>query len=494
MYAGAVAACGRPGGTVTLTPSDVRRVRFRAATPDTRGYDEPEVDAFLERVANTLDGKDRLTAQDVRAPRLTAGKRRRGGYRADDVDAFLDEVALALEQGSRPASATRDTAASTITGPPANISRRGSQRPGIPLDARSRRPPVPAPPDDIEPALAAPQGRPSGFSRQAGPGTPSPTAWPQSDARDRQHVAFLSPPPGEPACNADEVDRFLDRIHATLAGEDTLTAHDVLTATFDPPPPGLRGYGEAGVMAFLVLAAHSLQRLASPTEAPTKPSIRPCAPPPRRTSPSGAEVAKVSRRAPSTARPDDTPLPGAGDIYHAAAIRRRSAASTYDPNEVDGVLNRIRATLAGQDTLTAEDVLTVTFNPPPPGTRGYTETEFLALLAAALDPPIPATHAPPAAPPEGTPPPLRPEAIHNVRFHGPPLGQRGYHEDEVDAFLDRVEATLAGQDTLTAQDVHDVRFHEVSPEHGGYNQDEVETLLDLVAQQLGGEVSHRWHA
>jgi DivIVA domain-containing protein len=39
--------------------------------------------------------------------------------------------------------------------------------------------------------------------------------------------------------------------------------------------------------------------------------------------------------------------------------------------------------------------------------------------------------------------PLTPADIHNVAFSKPPIGKRGYHEDEVDAFLDLVETELA---------------------------------------------------
>ncbi len=39
--------------------------------------------------------------------------------------------------------------------------------------------------------------------------------------------------------------------------------------------------------------------------------------------------------------------------------------------------------------------------------------------------------------------PLTPADVANVAFSKPPLGKRGYHEDEVDAFLDLVEAELA---------------------------------------------------
>ena len=36
--------------------------------------------------------------------------------------------------------------------------------------------------------------------------------------------------------------------------------------------------------------------------------------------------------------------------------------------------------------------------------------------------------------------PLTPADVHNVAFSKPPIGKRGYNEDEVDQFLDFVEA------------------------------------------------------
>src|SRR6476661_287733 len=46
-------------------------------------------------------------------------------------------------------------------------------------------------------------------------------------------------------------------------------------------------------------------------------------------------------------------------------------------------------------------------------------------------------------PTRGDPMPLTPADVHNVVFKKPPIGKRGYDEDEVDAFLDVVEAELA---------------------------------------------------
>ncbi len=39
--------------------------------------------------------------------------------------------------------------------------------------------------------------------------------------------------------------------------------------------------------------------------------------------------------------------------------------------------------------------------------------------------------------------PLTPADVHNVAFSKPPIGKRGYNEDEVDAFLDLIEAEMA---------------------------------------------------
>ncbi|MFI7600736.1 DivIVA domain-containing protein [Actinoplanes sp. NPDC049681] len=62
--------------------------------------------------------------------------------------------------------------------------------------------------------------------------------------------------------------------------------------------------------------------------------------------------------------------------------------------------------------------------------------------------------------------------------------RRGYKVDEVDAFLDRVEATLAGEPVgapVGAQEVHDVVFR---VRFGGYDEWQVDLHLDRVERQL----------
>jgi DivIVA domain-containing protein len=62
--------------------------------------------------------------------------------------------------------------------------------------------------------------------------------------------------------------------------------------------------------------------------------------------------------------------------------------------------------------------------------------------------------------------------------------RRGYKVDEVDAFLDRVEATLAGEPIgapVASQEVHDVVFR---VRFGGYDEWQVDLHLDRVERQL----------
>ncbi len=55
---------------------------------------------------------------------------------------------------------------------------------------------------------------------------------------------------------------------------------------------------------------------------------------------------------------------------------------------------------------------------------------------------------------------LTPEQVHNIAFSKPPFGLRGYDEDQVDAFLDRVEAALRDPTgrSITPEEVRGVTF------------------------------------
>ena len=73
-----------------------------------------------------------------------------------------------------------------------------------------------------------------------------------------------------------------------------------------------------------------------------------------------------------------------------------------------------------------------------------------------------------------------------MAFSKPPIGKRGYNEDEVDAFLDLVAAALRdpARSGLTRGDVHNVAFSKPPVGKRGYNEDEVDAFLDRVEQQL----------
>lgn len=82
--------------------------------------------------------------------------------------------------------------------------------------------------------------------------------------------------------------------------------------------------------------------------------------------------------------------------------------------------------------LTADDIHNVAFSKPPIGQRGYNMDEVDAFLAIVAD----CFRVDPRAAR------LTPIDIHNVAFSKPPIGQRGYNEDQVDAFLDAWGAEL----------------------------------------------------
>lgn len=80
--------------------------------------------------------------------------------------------------------------------------------------------------------------------------------------------------------------------------------------------------------------------------------------------------------------------------------------------------------------------------------------------------------------------PLSPVDVRNVVFDKAPLGKRGYDENEVDAFLDRIEAALNGSDPLTAEEVRAVVFQDAPLIKRGYHEDQVDDFLDMVVATL----------
>ena len=80
--------------------------------------------------------------------------------------------------------------------------------------------------------------------------------------------------------------------------------------------------------------------------------------------------------------------------------------------------------------------------------------------------------------------PLTPMVVDCVTFDRAPLGRRGYNEDQVDDFLDRVHGTLSGADSLSAREVREVIFDSAPLIRRGYHEEQVDDFLDLVVEEF----------
>ncbi|GAB2989670.1 DivIVA domain-containing protein [Saccharothrix stipae] len=185
------------------------------------------------------------------------------------------------------------------------------------------------------------------------------------------------------------------------------------------------------------------------------------------------------------------PLLGAQDLRQVAFHRPPPGQPGYDENQVDAFLDRIEATLLGRDDVTEQDVRRVRFRPARPGYYAAEVDAFMDLVAETLgSTPQRRQATAPAQGAHATSTGMRPAArltpqdVRGVRFHKPRPGNRGYHEGEIDAFLDRIENTLAGRDDLTAREVQDFEFAYAPPGQVGYDEDDVDTFLDLVVVTL----------
>ncbi|MFD0202120.1 MULTISPECIES: DivIVA domain-containing protein [Saccharothrix] len=319
----------------------------------------------------------------------------------------------------------------------------------------------------------------AGFdARQHLPAHPAPLL----GAQDLRQVAFHRPPPGQPGYDEVQVDAFLDRIEATLLGRDDVTEQDVRQVRFRPARPG---YYAAEVDAFMDLAAETLGSTPQRRQA-TAPA-------------QGAHATSTGMRPAPRLTPQDV----RGVRFH----KPRPGNRGYHEGQIDAFLDRIENTLAGRDDLTAREVQDFEFSYAPPGQVGYDEDDvdtFLDLVVVTLER-MPAPVAPvrpvssarvavaPAAPPvvparprpgPGTRP-LTARDVRTAAFGKPPRGRRGYHESQVDKFLDRIENTLLGQDDLTAREVREVRFSRPMFGRRGYDETEVDAFLARVEKQLG---------
>jgi DivIVA domain-containing protein len=102
-----------------VTPDDVRNVAFSKSARGRSGYNEDEVDGYLERIEATLRdpaAPGGVTPADIRNVAFSTPPVGRRGYDEDEVDEFLGrvEIELASRTGQRPA---QDFSATTDLGP-----------------------------------------------------------------------------------------------------------------------------------------------------------------------------------------------------------------------------------------------------------------------------------------------------------------------------------------------------------------------------------------
>ncbi|MBP2340756.1 DivIVA domain-containing protein [Saccharothrix coeruleofusca] len=383
-----------------LTAQDLRQVTFHRPPPGLPGYDESQVDAFLDRVEETLRGRDDVTEQDVRRMRFRPA---RPGYHAAEVDAFLELVAETLRSTPQ-----RRQAVAPATG--AHATSTGMR--------------------------------------------PAPRLTPQ----DVRGVRFHKPRPGNRGYEEGEIDAFLERIEATLRGQDDLTALEVQEAEFSYAPAGQVGYDEDDVDTFLDLVVVTLER----TPPRPAPPARPVPPPPVRPRPG----------------PGTRPLT-ARDVRTVAFGKPARGSRGYQESQVDKFLDRIEKTLLGQDDLTAQEVREARFSRPIFGRRGYDETEvdaFLARVEKQLGegPPRPA-----ALPPISSWKQLR---LIKIPLAAP--NQRGYRTSQVDRVLEEVGIALDGMIGATSAEVAKARFALSLMAGQGYDCDYVDELMPLLAEEL----------
>ncbi|MEU6730389.1 DivIVA domain-containing protein [Nonomuraea wenchangensis] len=167
--------------------------------------------------------------------------------------------------------------------------------------------------------------------------------------------------------------------------------------------------------------------------------------------------------------------------------------SGYDPAEVDALIGRIEATLGRgprtYEPITADEVRAATFRAKR---GGYQETAvdfaleaFVVALETQAKWPVRLALA------EPTGELLREEwfetqaaRVERVAFRSGRMGT-GYNEDEVDAFLDRIVATLRGTTDfpVTAKEVREARFSAVLV-RSGYLMADVDSFLAGIADVL----------
>ncbi|MDX8056397.1 DivIVA domain-containing protein [Lentzea sp. BCCO 10_0798] len=424
-----------------LSAQDVALVAFHRPPRGQRGYDAAEVDAFLDRVEGTMKSKDILTREDVLNVKFSTATRD-PGYDVNEVNVFMELVADTLRSTPQRAQASAPAKGAHAT-------------------SQAMRPAVRLSPDDV----AA--------------------------------VRFHKPRPGTRGYHEGQIDAFLDRIEQTLRGRDNLTAQQVQDAVFGETAPGTFGYDEEDVDTFLDLVVLMFEVAPPPRDAgppttqlpplpqqqqrPQQRSPQPDPRPrqdqrpqqPRRPQPAPSQPAQQ----PALQKAIDSPKLTAADIRNIAFHRPPRGRRGYQESQVDAFLDRIEATLLGQDNLTAKDVRDVRFSRPLIGRRGYDETEvdgFLGQIEQQLSGPV-----------RSSMPTVKSwKDLRQLRIPQAASGQRGYRTAQVDRMLEEIGVALDGMLGATADEVMKARFSYALLSGQGYDTSFIDELLPLLAAEL----------
>ncbi|MFD9705151.1 DivIVA domain-containing protein [Lentzea sp. NPDC059081] len=406
-----------------LSAQDVALVAFHRPPRGQRGYDAAEVDSFLDRVEATMRSRDILTREDVLNVKFSSASRD-PGYDVNEVNVFMELVA--------------DTLRSTPQRQQASAPAQGAH-----ATSQAMRPAVRLSPDDV----AA--------------------------------VRFHKPRPGTRGYHEGQIDAFLDRIEATLRGRDNLTAGQVQDAVFGESAPGTFGYDQEDVDTFLDLVVLMFETAPPPPKAPPVTTQLPRqqqGPQQRRPQPPQRPQQQAPVQRPAAPASVDSPKLTAADIRNVAFHRPPRGRRGYQESQVDAFLDRIEATLLGQDNLTGKDVRDVRFSRPLIGRRGYDETEvdaFLGQIEQQLSGPM-----------RSMPPVKSWKDLRQLRIPQAPAGQRGYRTAQVDRMLEEIGVALDGMLGATSEEVMKARFSYALLSGQGYDTSFIDELLPQLANEL----------
>lgn len=424
-----------------LSAQDVALVAFHRPPRGQRGYDAAEVDAFLDRVEGTMKSKDILTREDVLNVKFSTATRD-PGYDVNEVNVFMELVADTLRSTPQRAQASAPAKGAHAT-------------------SQAMRPAVRLSPDDV----AA--------------------------------VRFHKPRPGTRGYHEGQIDAFLDRIEQTLRGRDNLTAGQVQDAVFGETAPGTFGYDEEDVDTFLDLVVLMFEVAPPPRDAGPPTTVLPPLPQqqqrPQQRSPQPDPRPKQDQRPQQPRRPQpapsqpaqqpalqkaiDSPKLTAADIRNIAFHRPPRGRRGYQESQVDAFLDRIEATLLGQDNLTSKDVRDVRFSRPLIGRRGYDETEvdgFLGQIEQQLSGPV-----------RSSMPTVKSwKDLRQLRIPQAASGQRGYRTAQVDRMLEEIGVALDGMLGASSEEVMKARFSYALLSGQGYDTSFIDELLPLLATEL----------